>query len=691
MSLTRSVAGRIFASSFSTAALADWTVVGSNWTVDTSLPTFVAYSSSIVQIIATPASADASGCREGKVTVMDSGVIWVHYDAGDGTNPWQYQSASSADGGVTFTKHGVLGGLTHGSHASVYTASPPFRRSSTWYFYMGTADAFSGSPADVPAVPYPSQIYTASDIDGTAMTWVRDIGVGTSGAYDDNAHLLCAEIDDGGGGFISYVDAFKFGGVYSIGRSTASSLSGAWTDFGASILHANISISGNNPENPSYIDCGTSLGKAVLICNNVDISGGFTNANVAYYAASENGWSASTAYTYRLQVVGLDGNQSIGCGAPWFDELGVAKVETDGAVGLTWDDNKTNDATSGHHHNRQVRQGHLYQSKDFGKYTAPTPGTIAAVDVLLKNLSHTDLFLTFTSEVADVTNSTTTNLWQLFLRADGSNPASNTAYIFNITAAGGVDLFKQSAGTPGAPVASGSYTPSLAIDGHNYQYDRVRAQISGSGTTVIKLYVENTLVINYSDSSSPITSGTYFGFTGAGNVTRFRNFTACKSNTVTSTGWTPSAAVSLCGASGAIFDTQTADGGGSVTLTSSWWPMYSLMSNASYTRLAAGNGYDSLLWGGDTVVQSVNSPSSTPSNTPSSTPSHTPSPSSTPSSTSSSTPSHTPSHTASSTPSSTHTQSSTPSSTQSSTPSHTPSPPPSGGLCNIFTGVIVRG
>ena len=85
-----------------------------------------------------------------------------------------------------------------------------------------------------------------------------------------------------------------------------------------------------------------------------------------------------------------------------------------------------------------------------------------------------------------------TNAWLssqypgLSVRASGDD-ATYTAYSFNVNSESGSDL------------TSGSWSPSVG--------DEVRIEVTGSSPAVISLYLNDTLVDDYSDASSPIASG----------------------------------------------------------------------------------------------------------------------------------------------------------------------------------------
>ncbi len=185
-------------------------------------------------------------------------------------------------------------------------------------------------------------------------------------------------------------------------------------------------------------------------------------------------------------------------------------------------------------------------------------------------------------------------------RADNGKDATGNEYYLEISGEIAVDIIlyrmNGGVGTITQLATAGPFNLPLDLDGRNHQVVHFRVVLNGINH---KIYVNEGLQIDFNDIvPGAISTGNYLGFRGVGAIAKIRQFRLYAGTDVTVTGCGASATVVLRGADGVIFATATADGGGSATLTSPHYPMYSIEVNGTYyTPADAG-----LIWGGDTFA-----------------------------------------------------------------------------------------
>jgi hypothetical protein len=208
---------------------------------------------------------------------------------------------------------------------------------------------------------------------------------------------------------------------------------------------------------------------------------------------------------------------------------------------------------------------------------------------LSRSLSHTDITIECASELTGVNGSGGSLV--IAYRSDGTG---NNEYRATLTTSGKWSLVKVVSGTPSTiATASGTQTYDNKGAPSGYQH-RLKVQVIGN---VHVATLDGETQYTFTDSSSPITSGTTLTVYGKGINADVINLTCRTSDTITVNGMTPNTSVWLRAACGIPIAAIASNSSGIGSISYKHFPLYSLdVAGTDYTV-----GTDSRIWGGDTL------------------------------------------------------------------------------------------
>lgn len=590
MSLTRNTAGLILKDDFAT--LAGWTAPA-EWTVDTTRPLYVAYTSDVAMLTGgSVGSADGSGPREGHLMQVSDSLWYLFYGAGDGNNsgsgaPWRPQLAKSTNRGVSWTKLGSIAGITNGSYAARDFGGFVWYESGTYYMHILNADTQSNG---IPGINYRNAIYTATDPEGTWSFQTETPSLGGAGSFDE-VSVNVTWVEKIGATYHAYWSSRYLsisGTAWGVGHGTQSSPTGAITKDGlGSFLPTSVTgVSVSMPENGKKW-YSSALGKYILACNTVNSSSSFTDGNDCFYSTNQTDFS--TCYRSRLQQANTsyDGVNAVGLICPFVAQGGAA-VDINGYVPFTWDADPPStfnggDNTDGYHRGRKIRQGVLEPAA-----TSARLATSASAKLAIKAQTNSN----FIAEVAvEFEASATSNSFGLCYRMDQNNGDTYRGYVlqYNHTDQK-FNLYKNNNGSYSL-VGQAAVGPGRDIDNNNIGVQRWKIVVSGSSH---QLYLNGDASPTLNLTDGTYTSGSYIGLRGE-CATRVRLLALRSSDSVTVTGLTPGQSAVLRGHGGVIAATATADGSGVATLSNKHFPLHSI-DIAGVNHVPADGG---MVWGGD--------------------------------------------------------------------------------------------
>lgn len=230
------------------------------------------------------------------------------------------------------------------------------------------------------------------------------------------------------------------------------------------------------------------------------------------------------------------------------------------------------------------------------RYTGSADETLRG---LSRAISHTDVTIEAAAELTGVNGGG--GLLSFAYRSDGSG---NNEYRAVLTANGHWSLGKVSGGTP-TTLAAGSGSQAWGNFGAALGVlHRLKVQVIGN---VHSAWLDGEQQYTFTDSSSPLTSGTTLTAYGEGANFDVINLSCRTSDTITVTGMQPDTSCWLRAACGIPIAPIVANGSGVGTLSYGHFPLFSLdIAGTDYTV-----GTDSRIWGGDTL-QFSGLPSSPP-------------------------------------------------------------------------------
>lgn len=580
VSLSRSVNGLLYRSD---GTLSGWTG-DAQWSSVSSDPQFVCYPIGLALFAPDFSGADMAGVREGQLYI-ESGVWWLLYDAGDGVNGWRQYLAQSVDRGLTWRR---LGALSMGLNKVVSGTWPAVatgwleKRGATYYCHRVLAAANYAVPNNgLPGGPYYWDCWTNAVLGAAGWTPSPNVPAGNqryalSGA--GSIEHLPGGMVLSGGTYNNFAELSASGGVYTLGLSTGSNPDGPFTAPASALASsATTGFGGRAPENGRAFWSAT-LNRWICLANLIALSGQFTDANAIGYSTSLTDWSSSVWRRIQAVTTMDTAGGAVGLISHVTGPDGALIVGPNGEVPVIYDADPLR-FSPGWHLGRRLRSAVLEPSASALSIAQSGNTTLYAVR---RSLSHTDLVIELAVCVTAVNGS------GLSLRVEYRGDATGqNGYRALLTNAAGLSLEKVVAGTPSTKAtSSGTLIYSL------YQMHRIKITVVGNVHT---LWLDGEQQISYTDSSSPITSGTTIGLSAQGATCTVRNMTARTTDTITVTGLQPYASVWLRGHGDLPVAAGTANAAGQATITVTHWPHYALDPDGSDYTVA------NALWGGDTV------------------------------------------------------------------------------------------
>lgn len=380
--LKRTVTGLLLSEDFS--APSGWTS-GGVFATDSTRPSYVCFDRSGTIALSPGATTDAGGVREGAMLIDDDGKWYLYNGSGDGTSgaggPWRPQVSYSLDRGATWTHYGSMGidlrkdeTPAHGNWAARDLLAAE-KRGSIYYLYVMSALNVSADNGlnVVPAQPYRSDIFTATNPLGPWTWQAQTCDIGAGGAIDENANYA---------GF-NYLDSATYrlftsvigggGGTFHISVSTASSILGPYTKSGVSVLPAAIE---GTPENPK-VWFSTALNRYVMTCNQINQGASVTDKNSAFYSGSVTDWTLAKRLDFQ-RICPADAGVAVGIWSPFVNSSGVMIDAATGIVPGTFDADPVPNNVSPYHLGRKLRYAQLEPSAWALRYDPSQKGSAFA-------------------------------------------------------------------------------------------------------------------------------------------------------------------------------------------------------------------------------------------------------------------------------------------------------------------------
>lgn len=522
LSLTRTASGLILSEDF--ASLASWSVAGA-W-ISAADPSLVVFDpSNVGGLTGPPDAAEIFGCRQGTVFV-EGGTWYDVHDGWDGTTPIIQRLATSTDQGLTWTKQsGSLVGTANGSGGNWSGLATGWiaKWGSTYYLYRVIQSGGGSFPLNASG-PYFGDIWTASSL-STSATWtfVRQLPLPAS-TWASGEHLPGSVLHDGST-YHLYAQGSSGGGIYVIGRSSATDPGGPWT-LDSTVIADTIRLGASrHPENPKgFYHAG--LGRYCILSNLIQPDGSATDQNLLLLSTAPDDWSAATMH--RIQHTSpLDSPGAVGVMTHFTGPDGALIVEADGSMPVVFDGLGT--SAPGYHLGRTIRYAVLEPSATCARYSDNNTNRMT------RTVAHTDIVAEFACEFRSIDAGAGLLAFE-FRRQDSVN-----YYRLVLTPGAGMRLDKVVAGTP--------TTIQTAISSTQTAYAGVvhRVRLVASGTA-IDAYLNGEHQIGTTDAT--YSSGVSVGLLAANLDGDIRRFHLRTSQTVTIANLGSGTPVTIRGAGG---------------------------------------------------------------------------------------------------------------------------------------------
>ncbi len=557
VSFARSVSGLLYRSD---GTLTGWTG-DAEWTSGAD-PQFVCYPTG--NTLLGPNDAEIAGIREPQLYI-ESGVWYLLYDGGDGSTGWRQFLSRSNDRGLTWERLGPLTDLTKvvgGLWAAIATGWIEKRGSDYWLHRVVAGATFASPNIGLPASPYGFETWTAASILGP---WTGDSTVDSLGDWAEGDHQPGCTLK-----VSSTYHHFLASNDYEIGRLTASAPNGPWTRQDPLILETSTTgTGGRHSENPKAFH-STTLGRYVMLANLINLAVTATDANIIGYSASVSDWS-SAIFRRTQRLCPMDDTIAIGIAAHVTAPDGALVEGPGGEVPIVYDA-RPRAYTPGWHIGRSICTAVL------------EPSTAALAIAQSANTTNYRIKRTLSHTAAVIELAacyTVQNGGGIEFRVQYRSDSAAANCYAAVLDASGMHLEKVVSSTP-STLASNS--GDLSIEA--YVVHRLKIAVSGN---THRLYLDGELQVEYTDGSSPITSGTTLGISCQGAALQVHNLSVRTSDTITITGLRSSETVWLRGYG------ELPICAGSTSITRDHWPHFCLTyQGTDYTVSNA-------LWGGDTL------------------------------------------------------------------------------------------
>ena len=572
VSLARTTTGLLYQSD---GSMTGWSGDTSQWST-ASDPCFVCSPPMALSLLG-PGTAtrgnggDLDGVREIQLYV-ESGIWWILYGAGDGVNGWTNRFAKSDDRGLTWTRLGPTGeGLTRQDSTAIgaYDNGWLEKRGSSYYRHRVCGSAYGSPNTGLPQDPYSWDTWSASSLTGSWSGVRTNTGIGgwTSGSFQPG----CTYYDG------STYQHYAAGGSYSCGRLTSSSPGGPWTRIDPVIVSSSTTgLGGRTCENPKVF-YHPGLSRYVMLLNLINTSGNHTDANAIGIDSSLDFGSAIFKRTQRKDY---DSPNAVGIACHLTGPDGALVYDsTTGIVPVTFDGNPRQ-YSPGWHLGRSALTAQLEPSANCLRIDQAANNTVYRIT---RSQSHTDVVIEHAIEIK-AENATFGIGFRIQYRSDsgGSN-----CYQCCLSGSG-LFLEKVVSGT-----ATSKTTASDPIGHEFYFLHRLKISVVGNRH---RAWLDGVLQYDYTDASSPITSGTNLGITCQGGKADVRNLVAYTSDTVTIAGLNTTQSAYLRGYGALPAGSVLADSSGSGTFSHTHYPLWSVeLSGTDYTPSGG-------IWGGDTLT-----------------------------------------------------------------------------------------
>ncbi len=593
----RSVGGLTFQS--------DNTLTG--WTGDSQIisdgtkPQFVCWPTGVKLFGPTTGSggtdSEVDGVREPSPLWLGYASQYCIYDAGDHTNGWVPRLRSSTTRFNTSTRLGIQAAgynkVVSGTWPSVATGYLSEWNGEFQYDRVLGGSVFSdGINTGLTNLPYYWDAWKGSTVSGinTACANVPTSNQRYTETGGANEWLPGNKLPDlGRSRWVSFAQIITGCGVIS-----AANRDGPWpqSDFVFVWDTTFPGVGGRLSENPKgFFHPGMRSWANMM--NLIALSGIFTDANSISYWPNSSPTELNDGYLARTQNISpIDAADAIGV-ASFIGTLNSMPIfGPNGEVPILYDGTPT---VTTNHLGRGIYAGELIPH-NFTLRLSQSGNTTTYRQT--RTLSHTDQVFEF-AFVCTAVNGSGGNVY-LEYRSDSSHQNMYRAD-FQINApssgisTGTVKLIKTVSGS------DSTLSTSSSVSYETYQHYRCRVVISAN---VHKIYLNGLLAVTFTDSSSPIASGTNVNIAINGADCEVRGLIAYASDTLTLSGLPASAAVVLRTFGGMPGPSTTADGSGNATIQSSHWP-YAAAEVNGVDYVVSG----AALFGGDTV--SVTAPAST--------------------------------------------------------------------------------
>lgn len=311
-------------------------------------------------------SADYGGVREGHLFV--EGDTWtLFYGAGDGTagvnGGWKPQSATSTDGGLTWTRNGP----SLPNDGKVRDMLYMEKRGSTYYLHsmIGASNTLADDGRGyVPNAPYTSDIWTATNINGPWTFAGPGVDRGASGSFDETSAYASSVVDDGAGNLQLFYGTRDAGLNLNVGRSVSTDPAGPFTKTAGPIIDATDYL----PENPKVF-YHPKLNVYVMLINEASPTGpGQTDLNALKISSSLTNWTSKPDYWYQ-HASQMDGPDVVGLASPFYVAEGLPLIDSNGYVPATYDSFPVDTTGSDVHVGRRVLYMVLEPSPSSLSYT----------------------------------------------------------------------------------------------------------------------------------------------------------------------------------------------------------------------------------------------------------------------------------------------------------------------------------
>jgi hypothetical protein len=536
---------------------------------------------------------DLHGVREPEMHVF-GGVWWLIYDAGNGDDGWGEFIAKSTDRGLSWQRLGrpymefvKVGGGTWPATATGWIE----KRGSTYYWNRFVAEGWfnDGLNPGLPNVKYHWDVWKGSTFPPD-NTWVpcttvpTDVGYFHHGGICDYQFILGSTVlNPGDGKYYHFAQ-----GIH---------------DAGGGAFHWNLGVCGpsDNPDGP-WTAYSTAIGDETMqgfLPNYVSAEnpktwfsstlnrwccvGNIIVATLDHAPGSIIGYCATLTGTYKWRIIQektpLDTTgHACGMATHITAEDGLLVEGPNGEVPYLYDTDPDRHPP-GWHLGRTIKGAILEPAANCLRLAQAGNTTTY---VIARSLSLTDFVMEFAITVTAVHASGIT--FNLGYRRD--NTGANE-YRLRMTSAGLALVKVVSSSASTLQTSLGTFTWK------QYQVHRIKVVVTGN---LHQFYFDGELQVSYTDSSSPVASGTKINLACSGADIDIRNLNIRTSDVLTVTGLRPGTSVWLHSYGELPVDSAIADASGHATITCRHWPHYALCPDGSLYRVSGD-----ALWGGDVL------------------------------------------------------------------------------------------